>query len=116
MYIGSFKPTSNRETWSEVITLTDSVTGELIDISGCVITMAVRDGDCNAERLSAVLGNGIEFVSDTAFQFKFPVSQMTGLAPKTYDVGITIATAGDEEDTTSQLFAGSVPVYDGIVR
>lgn len=115
MYIGSFKPTSNRETWSEVITLTDSVSGELIDISNCVINMAVTDGDRNCSVLTASIGSGIELIEETSFQFKFLRSQMCALEPKSYDVGITIALEGDEDGTTSQLFAGSVPVYRGVV-
>jgi hypothetical protein len=112
MYIGAFEATSNRAVWTRTISLIDTVTSEAIDITGCLITMSVRDAN-KCQVLSATVGDGIELVEDTAFIFTFSKDQMHSLCAGTYDVGITIADAND--DGTSQLFAGTVPIVDGVV-
>jgi hypothetical protein len=113
MYIGSLDAASNRAVWTRTIILVDSVTTELIDITGCLITMSVRNQDSKYQVLSATVGSGIAFTSNTAFTFSFSKDQMHALFAGTYDVGIIIADASNLG--TEQLFAGSVPIVDGIV-
>ena len=112
MYIGSFAAVSNRMDWTNTIYLIDSVTGDDIDITGCIIVMAVRHKD-RCQMLQVSVGSGIEITGTSSFTFTFSKQQMHCFCAGTYDVGITIADENDER--TSQLFAGSVPIVDGIV-
>lgn len=109
MYRGSLGEVSNRETWSQEITILDE-NGDDVDISAASIVIAVRPANSRSPILSASVGSGIAVVSP-AFTFTFSVSQMGSLCPGQYDVGCTILRSG----VTTQLIVGKVTIVDGIV-
>lgn len=113
MNIGSFEPVSNRVSWADTIFVFDSDPGDT-DITGCSISMAVRDKKCDRAVLSAEVGSGITITDATGgeFTFSFTRDQMYGIDPGTYKVGITITFDDGSDD---QLFIGTVEVKDGIV-
>jgi len=107
-----FEPVSNREDWVEQCEVRDE-NNALVDLTGAVIVMAVRDRSTKTNLLNAkTADNTIVIQGPGLFQFTFPVSQMRGLdASKAYDIGCTIQLNG----VTQQFFIGSVSVLDGIV-
>lgn len=110
MYTGFFATTSNRADWSEAIVLTDAESGELIDISGCRVTLTVSDEN-KCARLTASTDDGTITLPDVGtFQWDFPATQMGGLCPGAYSVGVRIS----QDERTAQLVIGSVNVMEGI--
>src|SRR5262245_29567030 len=100
MYSGSLAPTSNREDWQEAITLTDEDSGDLIDISGCTITMTVRDLKNKCVVLTGSTTNGeITLPEDGTFLWDFPAEAMGALCQAEYEVGVRIT----QDDRTAQL-------------
>ena len=111
MFTGSLDPVSNQEDWQFSYLVWDSEADEFIDISGCTITITVRDQETKASVLTgSTTGGQITLPEDGVFQVLFPESDMNGVCPKTYNVGIRIA----NDDRTVQFFIGTVPVLDGV--
>lgn len=113
MYGGNLPAASTRSDWIECVKLVDDETDDAIDLTGVdEITIELRNPDDGCVALSGTkTGGQISLVEDGVFQWSFAGSQMSGLTPKTYQVGITIEQGG----VTVQLFAGNLPVIDGIV-
>lgn len=114
MFFGSLPPISNRATWSESVQLTDSETGDAIDLTAVdEITVQVRDPYTFTNMLSGTLTGGeITVVSTGIFQWRFERSQLGVLTvSKTYEVGCVI----EQDDDEVQLIIGTVPVFDGII-
>lgn len=116
MFTGTLDPASNRATWSESCQITDASTGDAIDLSAVdEITVAVRDPDDYAPRLTGTLSGGdvviVGATTDGTFQWRFEAAQMRGLCAKSYEVGLTIEQGDDEV----QIIIGRLPVLDGIV-
>ena len=113
MYVGSLPQVSNREDWMQAITLTDADTGELIDISGCDITLTVRDFKNKCTVLTGSIDNGeITLPEDGTFMWTFLASAMSGLCQAQYEIGVRIA----QDDRTAQLIIATVDVFEGIDR
>lgn len=115
MYSGTLGPVSNKQTWRQGFQIIDDDSGDAFDIGNATaITLWVRDPRSLTAVLTASLDNGkITLQDDTGvFQVLFSASDMGALAPKSYDIGITITADGD----TSQLLIGMLPVLDGIVN
>jgi hypothetical protein len=110
MYTGSLPTISNRADWKFQIGLTDSDTGETIDFTGCTMQIDVRD-DGNCLLLSGSTSDKITVPEVGVAQIWFTTPDVHGLCAGTYKVGITVTGNGE----TVQLFAGSVPVVDGVV-
>jgi hypothetical protein len=123
MYYGNLNVVSNRADWQEVFVLTDEDTGDLIDISGCDITLSVAC--CRPSYLSDGYGFGgpvgviLTGSTDTGevtlpdvgtFQFIFTKDRMASLCQGEYQIGIRIS----QDDRTVQLFAGTVKVQEGV--
>ena len=113
MYIGNLSPASNRATWSESYELTDSETGDLINLSNVdEITLEVRDPSSKSVVLSLTkTASEITIVDTGVFQWRAEASDMRGLSAKTYEVGCVI----EQDDDEVQLLIGYLPVLDGIV-
>src|SRR5262249_41615013 len=107
MYMGQLATASNRADWSEVVTLTDKDTGDLIDISLCTITMSVRpqlkgsyagidsfgyddsfyqSNDWAPLLIGSTDTGEIVLVDVGTFQWTFPASKMAALTEKMYEV------------------------------
>ncbi|MBR0882483.1 hypothetical protein ABIF65_004125 [Bradyrhizobium japonicum] len=110
MYTGYFATTSNRGDWSEAIMLADAESGDIIDITGCRVTLSVAD-EQGGVRLKASTDDGSITLPDVGtFQWDFDENQMSGLCPGAYNVGVRIS----RDDRTVQLVIGSVNVMEGI--
>ncbi len=129
LYQATLPPLTNRESWTQIIALTDADTGDPVDLTGATIQFEVRparhhhntsgyggfyggDGVGDGPILSATTANGAITVLDTGvFQAYFSETQMRGLRPGTYDVGCTISRDVD----TRQVLVGHLPILNGVV-
>jgi hypothetical protein len=114
MYIGSLPVASNRATYNQAFQLYDDEDDEGVDLTGALITVEIRKPGCPSAEISATATNGLIVVSDTndgQFELTIPVARMRNLDRSTYECGITIEQNGE----TTQFFAGTIPVIDGIV-
>lgn len=112
MYQGTLPPASNRADWTETLKLTDDDTGDPIDLTGAAMAIAVRDL-ANCLVLSGSIADGKVTLLETGVaQWSFPASAMGGLCAGEYAVGITLTMSG----TVEQVFAGTLPIIEGIVR
>lgn len=113
MYDARFQPVSNRADWIQPFEIIDDSTGEVItDLSGVSVIIEVREqGSCYA-RLSGTTDNGkVTDLGGGVMQWFFPRSEMIGVCPNTYEVGLTF----ERDDVTTQILIGIVPIVDGIV-
>lgn len=108
MYTGSLKPTTNRQTWSEIFELFDDETNEAIDLTGATVVMQFREQNCCTPRVSA----SITIVDTGKFEARIELDTMRSLCPQTYDVGCTIERDGE----TVEIFVGTIAVVDGVVK
>jgi len=125
MITASFPAITTKSDWNDAIQLTDSETGDPIDLSGCsiVISVARKRRHSPGYRhdwwwgsrplLTASTDLGTVTIPDLGiFAFTFPLSTRGGvLTPGVYEVGATIAQSGE----TIQLLLGTIAVLDGIV-
>lgn len=134
-----FPQITTRETWLQVVKLTDEDTGEAIALTdgaagagNPVVTIKVElqraeprpaalnfgsgvyyDGPYDAEPiLSASIGSGVTIIDTGVFQIRFTKTQMQTLTPGTYDVFMTIADVTDADDSR-QIMLGRLPVLYG---
>lgn len=100
-------PVGTRETFEQSFGLTDSETGEAIDLSGVTaIVFDVIDPDSRTTLLTASIGNGITLAQDddgAVFTVRFPSSSMQTLCSKTYDVVCVITKLGDDTELFGNL-------------
>jgi len=107
-----FDPVTNREDWIQQCEVRGDDTGDLIDLTGATIVVAVRDKVSKVIPMVAQTSDGSVVIQGIGFfQFTFPVATMRGLDAKTYEIGCTILLNG----VTGEFFIGTVPVIDGIV-
>lgn len=113
MLTGTLSPTSNKQDWSESISLTDDETDEAIDLSDVdEITIEVRNPLNGCTELSGTMTGGeISIIETGVFSWSFTAAQMGNLCPRAYEVGCIIT----KDDQTIQLLIGQLPVIDGIV-
>jgi hypothetical protein len=111
MYVGSLPAVSNREDWQQAITLVDADSGELIDISGCEVTLTVREFRSKCTVLQGSIDAGqITLPEDGTFLWNFPAVQMKALCQAQYEIGVRIS----QDSRTAQLVIGTVDVLEGI--
>ena len=111
MYFGTLPAVSNREDWRLAMQPIDAVTGEVVDIQACTISMTVRNFKTKQQVLTGSTDSGeITISTDNVFQWDFPAQRMSGLCQAEYEVGLRISQAG----LYSQLFINTVSVYEGI--
>ena len=101
---------SNKADWIVDITTTDADSGVAIDFTGASITVVLQDENGNTV-LTGTTGNGkVTLPTVGTIEFHFTPSDMATLQPATYAIGCVYKING----VTTQLFTGSVAVYDGI--
>lgn len=111
MYQASLSPVSNRETWTETFDVIDD-DGEGVDLSDADITVEVRSKGGNSV-LTAEIDSGITLnETETGFSWTFTATQMRALCAGTYEIGCIVSI----DDTTTQLFVGTIQIVDGVVR
>ena len=110
MLQGSLGVLSNRETYIQDIQAFDE-DDEAIDLTGATIVFEMRDRASNASKLIASTGNGKVAIVTTTFTVTFDTTDTATLDAKDYDLGVTI----EIDDITTQLFAGTISVVDGVV-
>jgi hypothetical protein len=121
MFIANFQAITTASDWNDAVQITDSETGEPVDLTGCTIVISVArrrksSGNWwwgNRPLLTATTDDGTVSIVDLGiFAFTFPVATRSGvLAPGVYEVGATISQSGE----VIQLLLGTISVLDGIV-
>ena len=114
-YTGHIAAASNRADLIFQVELVDPATNDFVDLTGSAITVALRGAGqygtapllsgTNADSHVVVTGQGI-------FKVTFPRNEMTIFPPGDLDIGITLRLASG---VTYQLFAGQIPIVDGVV-
>jgi hypothetical protein len=113
-YTGSLPAGYTRGTYNQDFQIFDDETDEGLDLTDAVITFEIRRPGCTSAELSATNTNGSIVITDSdegQFELTLTVTQMRTLCPMQYEVGITITQNGE----TTQFFAGTIPIIDGIV-
>lgn len=111
MYGGYLAEQSNRGDWVEAATLTDEETGDLIDISGCRVTLTMRNLKTGQQALSGSTDGGeITLPEMGTFLWTFDDQAMGGICPGAYEVGVRIS----QDDRTVQLIIGNINIVEGI--
>ncbi len=110
MYQAALSPISNRETWTETFNVVDD-DGAGVDLTDAEILVEVRNKN-KSSVLTAEVASGITLdEASTGFSWTFTATQMRALCAGTYDIGCVVTI----DDTTTQLFVGSIQVVDGVV-
>lgn len=115
MYQGSLNAASNRADWKFTIELFDPVTSTFVDLTtvGTELIIGLRPDEETRPRVSGSLADGhITIAGPGLADVRFTRSEMTQFDPGSMEVGITIKFQG----VVTQLFAGTVPVIDGVVN
>jgi hypothetical protein len=112
-YTGSLPPTSNRETWQLVITLTDPDTNTAPDLTGATATMGLRPDEQSLCLLTGSTSDGHLTIDADAgtLTILFSDTEMKSLSPGEYDIGVMLTVDGQ----THQLIAATLPVIDGVI-
>ena len=117
-YTGHIAAASNRADLLFQVVLIDPKTNDNVDFTGATITVALRpvSGGNNYAPGPILTGTNqdghITIIGPGNFTVKFSRSEMTQLRAGDYDIGITVLL---NDGITYQLFAGQLPVVDGVV-
>jgi hypothetical protein len=110
-FITSFDQ-SNTADWIIDVSATDNDTGAAVDFSAATIMFVVKDEN-GSQVLSASTTDGkITLPSSTVVMISFTASQLSALCPGSYKVGCVYKIG----TTITQLFVGTVAVYDGVAQ
>jgi hypothetical protein len=110
---GSFPrldPAGTRETFNRSFSLTDSETGDAIELGGVTaIIFEIQDPTDHSIELSAGIGDGVTLGTDddglSIFTVRFESDEMGSLCARIHDIRCVISTA----DGDSEVF-GTLPV------
>lgn len=117
-YTGHIAAASNRADLLFRVELVDPATNDFVDLTGATITVGLRpvsgsNSGYSTPTLSGTNQDGhVTIVSPGVFDVKFTRAEMTQFPPGDLDIGITLRQASG---ITYQLFAGQLPVVDGVV-
>ena len=117
-YTGHIAAASNRADLQFKIELVDPVTNDFVDFAGATITVALRPvkgggNNYSSPTLTGTNQDGHITVTDLGTcEVRFSRAEMAQFAPGDLDIGITLKLA---TGITYQLFAGQLPVVDGVV-
>ena len=119
-YTGHIAAASNRADLKFRVELTDPVTNDFVDFTDATITVALRPvtggGNNYNSAMPTLTGTNqdghITIVENGLFDVHFSRHEMTQFSPGVLDIGITLLMASG---ITHQLFAGQIPVVDGVV-
>lgn len=111
-YTGHMTAASNRADLLFGVELKHPATNDFVDLTDATITVGLRLSSQTAPSLTATTGNGhITVTGPGTFTVHFTRAEMATFPPGDADVGITVALDG----VTYQIFAGQLPVVDGVV-
>jgi hypothetical protein len=112
-YTGHIAAASNRADLLFEVELIDPKTNDTVDLNGATITVALRPvAQSNPTLTGTNLDGHVTVISSGRFSVNFTRAEMTSFAPGDVDIGITLKLA---DGVTYQLFAGQLPVVDGVV-
>lgn len=113
MYKGPLAAVSNREDWQFTIEVIDPATNDFVDFTGATIIVMVRPQENTNTVLTGSNSDGhITVTGPGTANVLFRRTDMINLPARVYDVGITLKLLSG---ITYQLFAGTLPVEDGVV-
>lgn len=115
MYTGQLEQFSNRADWKARFRVTDSDTGEDVDLTGCTVVLGVYDEN----KCQIFTGSTSDVITLLAYTnpilsvIEWTVGKATtaNIRAGTYNVGVTIK----NNDQTVQFIDGSVACVDGFV-
>lgn len=114
-YTGHIAAASNRADLLFQVELIDPVTNDFVDLTDALIKVEARLATAygTASLLSGSTTDGhVTVTGPGMFTVHFTRAEMTQFAPGDLDIGIT---ATLNSGITYQLFAGQLPVVDGVV-
>ena len=112
-YTGHIAAASNRADLLFAVELVDPVTNDNVDLSGSTITVALRATAQPTPSLAGTNLDGHIVVTGLGrFEVRFTRAEMAQFPPGDVDIGITVTLS---DGVTYQLFAGQLPVVDGVV-
>ena len=112
-YTGHIAAASNRADLVFQVELIDPKTNDFVDFTDATITVALRMTSQNLPALTGTNHDGhITVVGVGTFAVKFSRAEMTQFPAGEVDIGITVLL---KDGITYQLFAGQLPVVDGVV-
>jgi hypothetical protein len=113
-YTGHLPAASNRADFMFAVEVTDPITNDFVNFVGSVITVSLRP----MSQLQPILtgtnldNQHITVTGDGMFEVIFSRAEMTQFQAGELDMGITVKL---QDGITYQLFAGQVPIVDGVV-
>jgi hypothetical protein len=112
-YTGHIAAASNRADLIFRVELIDPATNDVVDLTGSTITVALRPTTQPSPAISGTnLDGHITISGPGQFDVVFSREEMTRFSPGDLDIGITVKFV---DGRTYQLFAGQLPVVDGVV-
>ena len=117
-YTGHIAAASNRADLLFQVELIDPKTNDNVDFTGATITVALRPvSGGNSNRMQPMLSGTnqdghVTVIGPGNFTVKFNRSEMAQFSAGDLDIGITVLL---NDGVTYQLFAGQLPVVDGVV-
>lgn len=101
----------NNADWKTQFEFTDAETGDLIDFTGAVIKVEVKDQD-RCKRIEATTANGKITINSDGFELFVPASEMQNLCVGSYLIGCVYQL----NDETISLFICTLSIVDGVAR
>lgn len=119
-YTGHVAAASNRADLLFQVELIDPKTNDKVDFTGATITVALRPvtggnsfAAATMQRLTGTNHDGhVTVIGPGLFEVKFSRSEMAQFSAGDLDIGITVLL---NDGITYQLFAGQLPIVDGVV-
>lgn len=102
---------TNNADWKTQFEFRDLETGDLIDFTGAVIEIEVKDQD-RCKRIEATTSNSKITINSSGFELSVPASEMQSLCAGSYLIGGVYQLNGE----TISLFTGTLSVVDGVAR
>ena len=114
-YTGHIAAASNRADLKFQVELIDPATNDFVDFTGATITVALRPG-AQSRAVPQLTGTNLDghitVISPGVFEVRFTRAEMTQFPAGDVDIGITVLL---NNGVTYQLFAGQLPIVDGVV-
>lgn len=109
MYTGSLDAVANNETWELTISCTDTDSGELIDFTGCLVEMELKDQNGGRCLSASTDDGGIILNEPTALTLTIDMDRMRTFCAGTYLIGIRASRDG----RYASLAACTLPIIEG---
>jgi len=112
-YTGHIAAASNRADLLFQVELVDPRTNDFVDFTGARITVALRPTTQSTPAISGTNADShVTVIGLGKFDVRFTRAEMSNFAAGDLDIGITVTL---NDGVTYQLFAGQLPVVDGVV-